>query len=219
MTSTIDPTQFTSEKSLWDVYLLCKRIRPSKTQTCIVYFCYFLLGLNAFFLHPDSKVLLTDVRSWAALGFNFTITTLGFLIAGFTIFTTVAKPEMMLAMMAHHDKETGLQTLKKNMFAFLKVFIAYLSCSALYLSVLVFAQSNGLLAGLLPLLPNAGCIKDVGIKFAYIFVGGSFVYLLFMLKVFIFNIYIIVMSNLRWAHHQSQNTQKQNDPSLKNSTY
>jgi hypothetical protein len=217
MTSTIDPTQFTSEKSLWDVYLLCKRIRPSRTQVFIVYSSYLLLGLNAFFLHPDSKVLLTDVRSWASLGFNFTITTLGFLIAGFTIFTTVARPEMMIAMMAHHDKETGLQTLKRNMFAFLKVFIAYLTCSALYLTVLIFAQSNGLLSGLLPLVPNAGCVIDIGIKVTYIVVGGSFVYLLFMLKVFIFNVYMIVMNNLRWAHFQNQNALNSNDKNSKNS--
>ncbi len=202
MTSSIDPAQFTSEKSLWDVYSLCKRIRPSSTQRSIVYFCCFLLGINAFVFHPESKILLIDLRSWAALGFNFTITTLGFLIAGFTIFTTVAKPEMMLAMMAHQDKETNLPTLKRNMFAFLKVFIAYLSCSALYLFVLLFAQTNGVLAGLIPLIPKADCIKDIGIKITYIVVGGSFIYLLFMLKIFVFNIYAIVMNNLRWAHHQ-----------------
>lgn len=85
-----------------------------------------LLGINAFCLEKDVSVILSDTRTWASMGFSFSINTLGFLIAGFTIFATISKPRMMLAMMWHTNKETGLPTLKYNFFAFMQVFIAYI---------------------------------------------------------------------------------------------
>lgn len=135
-----DPNDLTSEKTLWDVYKLSRRIRPSWFQVILNFFACALLALNAFFLNPNPDALIQDVRAWSSNGFNFTITTLGFLIAGFTIFMTVAKPGMMLAMMDHLDKDTGLPTLKKNFFAFMRVFIAYLVCAGLYLTIVLFCQ-------------------------------------------------------------------------------
>lgn len=195
-----DPNELTKEKSLWDVYKLACNIRPSWVQVLIYLAVATLLTINAFFLHPVAKDLLIDVRGWASSGFNFTITTLGFLIAGFTIFMTVAKPEMMLAMMDHLDKETGMPTLKKNLMAFMRVFIAYLVCAAGYLFVMLFGQSNGLVSNLIHLLPNSDCIRDALIKIAYVLLGTSFCYLLLMLKSFIFNVYMIVMNFLRWEY-------------------
>ncbi len=197
-----DPAELTSEKSLWDVYKLSRRIRPSWVQVVINCIAATLLIANAFFLNADSKALLADVRNWASNGFNFSITTLGFLIAGFTIFTTLAKPGMMLAMMDHHDKETGLPTMKKNFFAFMRVFIAYLICAGIYLVVIIFGQAGGALVKIVELMPASTCVRDVVIKVSYVIVGGSFVYLLLMLKAFIFNIYAIVMNFLRWEYSQ-----------------
>ncbi|HQR42659.1 MAG TPA: hypothetical protein PLX97_08240 [Gemmatales bacterium] len=199
-----DPKDLTSEKSLWDIYKLSRRIRPNWVQVSINLLTSILLAMNAFWLQPDTKALLGDVRSWATNGFNFTITTLGFLIAGFTIFMTVAKPGMMLAMMDHIDKETGLPTLKRNFFSFMRVFIAYLACAGLYLTIVLFGQAGGVIVSLVKLMPAAACVQNVAIKVAYIVVGTSFVYLLLMLKAFIFNVYTIVMNFLRWEHSQSE---------------
>lgn len=74
------------------------------------------------------------------MGFSFSINTLGFLIAGFTIFATISKPRMMLAMMGHTNKETGLPTLKYNFFAFMQVFIAYIVFALVYLLVVLIGQ-------------------------------------------------------------------------------
>lgn len=199
-----DPAELTSEKSLWDVYKLSCRIRPSWVQVAINCIATLLLVANAFFLNGDTKALLSDVRGWASNGFNFAITTLGFLIAGFTIFTTLAKPGMMLAMMDHRDSETGLPTMKKNFFAFMRVFIAYLVCAGIYLAVILFGQAGGVLVKIVQLMPAASCVRDFAIKISYVIVGGSFVYLLLMLKAFVFNIYAIVMNFLRWECAQEE---------------
>lgn len=202
MTYSFKDSDLTSEKSLWDVYKLSRRILPNKFQVSIVVTVTVLLALNSFILTDDNSVVLNDVRKWAEMGFNFSITTLGFLIAGFTIFATLSKPKMMLAMMDHINKETGLPTLKYNFFAFMKVFIAYILFSFLFLTIVLFGQKGGVLGNVIDLLPHSSCIKLILIKTFYAIVGGSFVYLLLLLKSFVFNIYAIVMNFLRWEYHQ-----------------
>lgn len=195
-------SDLTSEKSLWDVYKLSRRILPSKFQVFIVVTVTVFLAFNSFILTDDNSLVLKDVRKWAEMGFNFSITTLGFLIAGFTIFATISKPKMMLAMMDHKNNETGLPTLKYNFFAFMKVFIAYILFSFLFLTIVLFGQKGGFVSNVIDLLPHSDCIKSISIKTFYTIVGGSFVYLLLLLKSFVFNIYAIVMNFLRWEYHQ-----------------
>lgn len=202
MKYSFDDAELTSEKSLWDVYKQSRRILPSKLQIFAVLATMLCLGINAFVFVDNDALLLRDVRKWSEMGFNFGITTLGFLIAGFTIFATLSKPKMMLAMMEHTNKETGLRTLKYNFFAFMKVFIAYISVSLIYLFIVLMGQSDGLVANVISLFPNSSCVKSSIIKVSYLIVGSSFVYLLLLLKSFIFNIYAIVMNFLRWEYHE-----------------
>ncbi|MBQ4830599.1 hypothetical protein J8L84_15080 [Alteromonas sp. MMG017] len=202
MKYSFDESDLTSEKSLWDVYKLSRRIHPKKSQVIILLIVMATLAANAFILENKSESILTDVRKWAELGFNFGITTLGFLIAGFTIFATLSKPKMLLAMMEHTNKETGLPTLKYNFFAFMKVFIAYITFTLFYLVILLFGQANGLISNIGGLLPYSECLGIALIKITYVLIGGSFVHLLLLLKTFIFNIYAIVMNFLRWEYHQ-----------------
>ncbi|MDB4302934.1 hypothetical protein OAA14_01965 [bacterium] len=202
MKYSFDDKELTSEKSLWDVYKLSRKIYPSKTQVMFVLFSMLFLGINAFIFVDDVAILLSDVREWAEFGFSFSITTLGFLIAGFTIFATLSKPKMMLAMMDHTNEQTGLPTLKYNFFTFMKVFIAYIAISLVYLFVMILGQADGFLSNLVSLLPNEICVKIIMIKTAYTLVGGSFVYLLMLLKSFVFNIYATVMNFLRWEYHE-----------------
>ena len=197
-----DDSDLTSEKSLWDVYKLSRRIKPSKFHVIVVVGCFFALTLNAVIFSNNEDVILADLRKWAEMGFGFSITILGFLIAGFTIFSTLSKPRMMLAMMDHTNQETGLPTLKYNFFAFMKVFIAYIALLLLYTLILIFGQSGGLVSNVIDYLPNSDCVRTVIINFGYAIVGSSFFYLLLLLKSFVFNIYAIVMNMLRWEYHQ-----------------
>lgn len=194
--------ELTSEKSLWDVYKLTHRILPSKIHIFVMLVTMTALGLNAFIFVDNESNLLRDVRKWSELGFNFSITTLGFLIAGFTIFATLSKPKMMLAMMDHTNKATGLPTLKYNFLTFMKVFIAYIMTCMLYLLVTILGQADGFISNVITQIPDSTCIKTSAIKVAYIIIGSSFVYLLLLLKSFIFNIYTTVMNSLRWEYHQ-----------------
>ncbi|BBL59899.1 hypothetical protein [Methylomonas koyamae] len=196
-----DDSLLTNEKSLWDIYKSARKIQPNKFQLLLVLLVMLFLGINAFIFESNVPIMLSDVRVWAANGFNFSITTLGFLIAGFTIFATLSKPEMMLAMMEHTNKETGLPTLKYNFFTFMNVFIAYIALALFYLLIILLGQPHGFMSNFLALLPDESYFKATLIKISYVLVGTSFVYLLLLLKSFIFNIYAIVMNFLRWEYH------------------
>ncbi|MDV6342740.1 hypothetical protein R2103_13270 [Nitrosomonas sp. Is24] len=196
-------SDLTSEKSLWQIYKLSRKIQPSKLHVFIIILTMILLGTNAYFLEDDISIILNDTRTWASMGFNFSISTLGFLIAGFTIFATISKPEMMLAMMGHINKETGLPTLKYNFFAFMQVFIVYIVFALIYLLVMILGQKSGFLANIVNFFPYSSLIKLALIKTSYVIIGSSFVYLLLLLKVFVFNVYAIVMNFLRWEYHNT----------------
>ncbi len=196
--------ELTREKSLWDVFKLCTRLKPSNSQIICLLLVVILLLLNALALETPVSSLLRDVRKWAELGFNFSITTIGFLIAGFTIFATLSKPDMMLAMMEHTNKETQLPTLKYNFFAFMKVFIAYIVIALFFLSIILFGQVDGLVSNVVSLLPSSKCVKYTLVVTSYVYVGTSFVYLVMLLMTFIFNIYAIVMNFLRWEYHKEE---------------
>ncbi len=191
-------SELTSEKSLWNIYLLTRRIKPSLTHITILLLTTAALSLNALIAADQTALLLKNIRDWASIGFNFSITTLGFLIAGFTIFVTVAKPDMMLAMMDHNDPETKLPTLKANLAKFMHVFIVYIVFSALYLAILLLGQGGGIVSWLILKAPDPLLLKNTLIFITYIYIGISFAYLLLTLKSFIFNIYTIVMNFLRW---------------------
>lgn len=199
------PHELTSEKSLWDVYCLTRKIHPGRLQIAILLATILGLTINALWFTENKYQLVADVRAWSASGFNFSITTLGFLIAGFTIFVTVAKPEMMLAMMDHRNETTKLPTLKLNLAKFMHVFIIYLICSALYLSVVLFGQTNSIISSLASFAPNPDLLKRTIIVFAYVYIGSSFVYLILTLKSFIYNVYAIVMNFLRWERERPGN--------------
>jgi hypothetical protein len=67
---------------------------------------------------------------------------------------------------------------------------------------IIFCQPEGFVTNLVELLPNHECIRSSLIKVSYVIVGGSFVYLLLLLKTFAFNIYTIVMNFLRWEYYE-----------------
>ncbi|AVD62414.1 MULTISPECIES: hypothetical protein [Serratia] len=210
--SKINAADFTSEKNLWDVFLLSKRLTISKSHIIILTIVAVLLFLNAFFVVDNTSKIASETRAWAVIGFNFSIATIGPLIAGFTIFATLSKPDMMIEMMAHINTETKMPTLKYNLMAFMKVFISFVTLTFVYFGIMMFAQDHGLVVGILNIFPYAEIVKRYISIIGYVLTGTSLVYLLLTLKTFIFNIYAIVMASIRWEYLVS--TPKNSEPEI-----
>ena len=191
-------SEFSKEKTLYDIFKLSYKIPTSWFNQLIVLMTILLLAANCYF--TSSFLILDQTRQLVSTTFSFAITILGFLITGYTIFVILAKPDMLLAMMTIEYKDTGMPTLKYYNVVFMKVFINYLLICFFYAFVLLFGQSHGLLSNIVRLISLGECGKSFIIKSGYLLTGSSFVYLLLLLKTFIFNIYATTMIFLRWEY-------------------
>lgn len=213
MKYTFDPKELTSEKSLWDVYVLCRRLKFGTFNKSVLVITVACLILRTFGFDNTNEALLIETRELASVALNFSITVLGFLIAGFTIFATISKPAMFLKMMEVRHTETGLPHLKYNFFAFMRVFIDYIAVAFLSVTIILLGGKNGIVSNIVGCLPNSTSIKSIILQIAYISIGSSLILMLLLLKTFIYNIYAIVMNHLRWeARNSEENNGDQDHP-------
>jgi hypothetical protein len=143
------------------------------------------------------------------LGLGFGSTILGFLIAGFTIFSTLSKPEMFLRLQEVQYKNTGMSYLKVNFFTFVEVFVVYIFYMLICLAIKIFCAKNGLASGLVG-ASHSNPIFGYYIDKQWLINGGyvcfatlSFISLL-SLKSFIFNTYHTVMTSVVWSFNPSK---------------
>lgn len=196
--SEFSPKELTSEKKLWDIYLASRNIPFSRFNVVSTLMVFILLMVNAAITTEPLKDTTNLVREMAANGFSISLSTLGFILAGFTIFATVSQPNLSLSMAAIKNDDSGLSFLKHNYFVFLRVFIYYIVFCVFSLSIVVFGQSGGLISTIVNLAPNTEIIKYMIVKFAYVILFTGYYFLIMQLKSFIFNIYHSVMTSLRW---------------------
>ena len=196
----------TREKSLWDIYKSSRNFKISKFNTIVLIICTILSGCYAII--KDAEFLIGQIQSLSNFGFTFSIAILGFLIAGFTIFSTVTKPSLLLKMMEVPHEETGLPYLKYNFFNIMLVFIYYLMVTSIFLFVILFFHKNTLLSAFIEGLLGDKLSQYYIIKIFYVFIVCCIAFLMLQLKTFIFNVYSITMTNLRWEAYEQQRRRK-----------
>jgi hypothetical protein len=198
-----DPSDLLKERNLWNIYWLSWKLPVSWFNLISSWFLLVILGFHMWFSEKTTSVMAEEVRSLVDTGFNFAGSILGFLIAGFTIFATLNKPDLFKAM-ARKRHKTGLSYLKYNFFTFMKVFIHYISFVATCLLIKLLASPSGTIsAGIDFLNIYISSLKIVAIKHTIVAIGFAllgtwFFYLIMLLKSFIFNVYHIVMTAVRW---------------------
>jgi len=199
-----DPAELTKERNLLDIYRQSRKITSSgfnQVASAIV-LCLLLTYVLA---SSNVHVIARNVRELADLGFNFTVGILGFLLAGFTIFATVSKTKLLKTMAVTQHKESGLSYLKYSFFAFMKVFIVYLAFATLCLLIKIIGGPEGPVTLLITWMPSGvRTLKRVVASISLIVVGTWFFFLLMVLKSFIFNVYHIVMTAIRWEFENGQ---------------
>ena len=193
------------EKSLWAIYKQCllrlPKSRFNTIATCMIWL--FLLCDCIYF--PDryvSRVAL--VRSVAELGLGYGTTILGFLIAGFTIFATLSKPELFGRMQQLIHRESGLSYLKVNLFAFMEVFILYVFFLVFCLVIKLIGGAGGFLSAIFSYSfshPVGGYYlsREWFSNIAFNIFGTLAFYCLLALKSFVFNNYQAVLTSIVWS--------------------
>lgn len=197
-TNMFSPAELTKEKRLWDVYRASRRIRSNRFNVLSTLAVFLALTLHVSVSVEPLSETLQIVRSTASSALAVALSTLGFLLAGFTVFATISQPSLSLRMAEMQHPQSGLSWLKHNYFIFLRVFIYYLVFSVFCLLVVIFGHKGGLLSVLVGYSPNAGCVKFALVKASYVLIFTGYYFLLMQLKSFIFNVHHSVMTALRW---------------------
>lgn len=192
--------KITAERNLFEVYKKARKVGSSRSNSVaagVVFVCFLMassidywLSLGIFPLHALGSLL----GRIADLGFTLTTAILGFLITGFSIFSSITRPEIFVALAKLNHRNSGLSRLQFIFFNFLLVFVHYLA---------FLAASIALTLGL-PFAPSiARTLADQcwlsEPKIWWLTVGLSsvliswLVYLIMLLKSFIWNIYQAIL--------------------------
>lgn len=189
------------EKSLWDAYRQ-SRLIPSNSwfNAVTTIICVVLLAVFLYFDCTEPDALAKRLAKFALDGITFASTILGFLVAGFTVFATITKPELFVFMAIRKHSKTNLSWLKYNFFRFIDVFIAYLIFGGycLLVRVLYEEDSGNVVFWLASFSAEPSAVKADITKILYLLLMGLFVQVLLLLKSFIFNVYHVVMTAIRW---------------------
>lgn len=192
------PRDLTKEKSLWAIYKTARRIPTSGFNKTTTWLIFLLLCLHCWISEQSMQSTIDLVRRNADMGLTISLSTLGLLLAGFTIFSTVTQPALSLQMAETLHKESGLSWLKHNYFVFVRVFVYFLSFATFCLLIIMFGHKDGLLATLVSFSPYEKEVTFVLVKASYVIMFTGYYFLLIQLKSFVYNIYHAVMTSLRW---------------------
>jgi hypothetical protein len=159
--------------------------------------CFILIAYSILDSSPPSEIK-DQILRLAELVFGFSLNVLGFLLAGFTIFAMISKPELLIQMQKREHPEYKMSWLKYNYCVFFRVFMYYLMFAFFCAFVLLFGQSHSIWSHLFGDDGASKTEKLIVLKTMFVVIGGGWFVLLLSLKSFIFNIYHVVMTVLRW---------------------
>lgn len=190
---------------MWDLYKLSFKFPYSKFNLSAFLVTLFSLLFYCYYINPSTSDLSKNIRSTLAFGASLAPAVIGFLVAGFTIFVTVTKIELFNFMAIRKYKDTNESYLKYNMSAFMLAFIHY--CAFIFTCAIltIFAQPNGPLIlitkyifGLIPACIGFNFYEDF-LKIFFSLFGAWSIYLIMLLKTFVFNIYQVLCTTVRWS--------------------
>lgn len=187
-----------AEKDLWSIYLAARKIPSSRFNIVTTWVFLLALVIQVYFFPQGIEAQVEIIRRYAEFGFNAALTTMGFLVAGFTIFATLSDPDLFIKMGQKLHPETKISWLKHNFFLFVRVFIYFMIFIVLCLAIMVFGSKSGLVSSLISLSDSAARLRAVIAAVAYVTLMTGFYFILMQLKSFIFNMHHAVMTSLKW---------------------
>jgi hypothetical protein len=193
------------EKSLWQIYRQCVRVLPpSKFNIASSAVFLFALICDVAYFPSNYQYRIESARSMADIGLGFGSTVLGFLIAGFTIFSTLTRPDLFRRLYEKTHTPSGLSYLKVNFFTFAEVFVVYAFLLIICLCVKIFCGPSGIIASVVKISElnpvNAYYLDRIWlVNSAWVLFSVLQLYSLLALKSFIFNTYHTVMTSIVWS--------------------
>ena len=188
-----------NESRLLDVYRIALKTGPNRFNVCVTAFIFFASLFYALESKDKIGIVLDITRTTVSDGLAFSSSILGFLIAGFAIFLTPTRPELFVRMQESTHTRTGYTYLKYNLSGFVVVFIHYFLFATTCFILKSFGGSGGPFSMLLHRISISDHdlyekIRFIGVTSSFVGIESWFIYILMLMKSFIFNLYHMVMT-------------------------
>jgi hypothetical protein len=186
-----------SERSVWDAVKESRKLVTPHFNYYVRCAAIILGGAAVLWAFHEvgriSNKSLVSLISWASSGlFTLTVGVIGFLIAGFSIFVTLADRSVLIELAQSEYESTGLSSFKYLFFSFLIVFVYYIAALMIVFVVGAFSQITWD-SELIPVtIDDATRLNIVAIFALWII----FVELMIRLKSFIWTVYSSFISQI-----------------------
>lgn len=206
------------------LYFEARKYVVSKSSVYFSIICAFLFFSMAlvgiFFTHTitDFSKIPAAIRSEASLGISYTSSILGFLVSGFALFFALIDKSdaKKLVYTPYPIKKTGLpeiSCMRMTLYSFMYVFIHYMSFLLLCLIFSLFFPDGGPHRYITTYLykEHENIMKLICLLFMC-FSSGWFLYIVFLLKSFIWNLYQSILLSIAMGCMEGSpdNTEKKN---------
>lgn len=148
-------------------------------------------------LFATKKEVVSLTRSLYEFGLSFSIGTLGFLIAGITIFAASSNTSMFKAMGTVKYSESDFSYLRHIFYIFMNVFIHFIVFASMCFAAKFAWGEGGIIEKIITIHPELWMTIEYSFLLALLSSYTS--YVLFLLQAFIFNIYKVIFMSIRWS--------------------
>lgn len=183
------------QSSLLSVFLESEKSIPKSKGNRTTVFLVFLLStilviVGSIFGDYGISESYDLIHQVSNLGFQFSIGILGFLVAGFSVFASITRPQLFILLAKIKYDETNITRFQYIFFIFLNVFTIYLILLSTSLSVSIFFSNSSPLYYLGAILSEkyprtCMCINGIGLVLIISLLTEAIV----RLKSFIWNLY------------------------------
>jgi len=198
------------EKNIREIYKKSKNIKLSDFNKffpiSLGLFFFFILTIN----NVDIETSYNKINELVSFLFSSLFATLGFLVAGYTIFCTITPLDLQKKMIEYTDKKTGLIFFKKVHFTFIRVFIYFIIFSFSLFIIYFFKDLNLSLGNDTFEIDSLRVIYKYTNYLVLTFLATGTTFLFCELSSFIFNIYNSVATTLHWLINNKSDSNNDN---------
>lgn len=207
-----DFSDITKESSFWKLYLACRKI-PSNKDNAIVSLLSFLLSMLIIYCcNYTSNELIKSINEASINITTWSVGIIGFILAGYAIFATLAQPDMQMKMALIKSDVNELSFLKLIHYSFIKCII-----DMLFIIFVCFVFSIDFVSKILYQMRDIYImgvdVKTYFLVFILAMIYSLFVLLLMLTKSFVYNVCHSVMTSIRWyaENHVNESTSKDDE--------
>lgn len=192
----------TSEKNLWEIYKSFRNIPQRPFNRVVTGIVGFVLG--AFSLGGVGHIydFISITREITQISISAALSVLSLLVAAFAIYASLSDKSLFLVMSEYNYPNTKISYLKYTIFSFMHVFILFIILTLGSVLISIFCCKGCLVPVILRNINGRyifpANLTDMTVRIGFWITGTYFVYTILVLKSFIFNIYHMFMTSIRY---------------------